>query len=99
MLIASHIKPWKDSSNTERLDINNGILLTPTFDKLFDKFLITFNDNGTIRWSLTRLNEETTGKIKLGYYENEDLIVVINDSNKAYYDYHRNIFETLEVIQ
>jgi len=98
LLIASHIKPWKDSSNIERLDINNGILLTPTFDKLFDKFLITFNDNGTIRWSLTRLNEETIGKLKLGYYENEDLIVDINDSNKAYYDYHRNIFETLEVI-
>jgi hypothetical protein len=99
LLIASHIKPWKESTNSERLNVNNGILLTPTFDKLFDKFLITFNSNGTIRWSQTRLNEETRRKIKLGSVENENLVVEINDYNREYYDYHRRIFESLEVIQ
>ncbi len=37
ILIASHIKPWKDSKNEERLDSFNGLLLLPTIDKLFDK--------------------------------------------------------------
>jgi len=48
LLRASHIKPWRDSSNAERLDGNNGLLLTPDFDHLFDKGLISFEDNGTV---------------------------------------------------
>ncbi len=35
LLIASHIKPWKVSSNEERLDGHNGLLLSPYIDKLF----------------------------------------------------------------
>ena len=38
MLLASHILPWKDADNFQRLDIENGILLNPFYDKLFDKF-------------------------------------------------------------
>lgn len=45
LLIASHIKPWSVSNNTERLDPKNGILLTPTIDKLFDAGFISFSDN------------------------------------------------------
>lgn len=48
ILIASHIHPWKDSSNDERLDVDNGILLSPTYDALFDKHLISFENNGKI---------------------------------------------------
>ena len=48
LLIASHIKPWKVSSNLERLDGNNGLLLSPHVDKLFDKGWITFLDNGDL---------------------------------------------------
>lgn len=44
ILIASHIKPWKFSNNLERLDENNGLLLSPTYDKLFDKGFISFNN-------------------------------------------------------
>jgi len=36
LLIASHIKPWKVSSEKERIDPFNGLLLTPNLDKLFD---------------------------------------------------------------
>lgn len=46
LLIASHIKPWKESTNGERLDGNNGILLSPHFDRLFDAHLISFGDDG-----------------------------------------------------
>ena len=48
ILIASHIVPWKDSTNEERLDVDNGILLSPTYDALFDKKLISFENNGQI---------------------------------------------------
>jgi putative restriction endonuclease len=43
-LIASHIKPWRVSSNLERLDVKNGLLFTPTYDKLFDGGYISFNN-------------------------------------------------------
>lgn len=43
MLIASHIKPAKDSNIYEKANNNNGLLLCANHDKLFDKFLISFN--------------------------------------------------------
>lgn len=48
ILIASHIVPWSESNDTERLDIGNGILLSPNLDALFDQHMISFNDNGSI---------------------------------------------------
>ena len=46
VLIASHIKPWRASSNIERLNGHNGILLSPHVDALFDDHLMTFEDDG-----------------------------------------------------
>ena len=39
VLRASHIKPWRSSSNTERLDLYNGLLLLPNLDACFDSGL------------------------------------------------------------
>ena len=50
LLIASHIKPWRTSSNIERLNGHNGILLSPHVDALFDDHLMTFEDNGRMRF-------------------------------------------------
>ena len=47
-LIASHIKPWRDSANDERLSGENGLLLTPTIDHLFDKGFISFEGDGDL---------------------------------------------------
>lgn len=48
-LIASHIKPWRESSNKEKVDPHNSLLLTPNFDKLFDRGVISFSpSNGKI---------------------------------------------------
>jgi hypothetical protein len=47
-LRASHIKPWKDSTDHEKLDGNNGLLLAPHIDHLFDKGYISFNDSGDL---------------------------------------------------
>ncbi len=45
-LWASHIKPWRDCSNTERLDPYNGLLLAPNLERLFDSGVITFEGKG-----------------------------------------------------
>lgn len=46
ILIASHIKPWKDSNENEKVDKFNGLLLTPNLDKLFDKGHLSFDHKG-----------------------------------------------------
>ncbi len=47
-LIASHIKPWRSADNEERLNPENGFMLTPSIDHLFDKGFISFENNGSI---------------------------------------------------
>nr|WP_082879368.1 HNH endonuclease [Luteibacter rhizovicinus] len=46
LLRASHIKPWRESTNAERLDGSNGLMLAPHIDLLFDRHLISFTDDG-----------------------------------------------------
>jgi putative restriction endonuclease len=43
MLLASHIKPWRDCDSRERLDVANGLTACPTHDVAFDTGLITVN--------------------------------------------------------
>jgi hypothetical protein len=51
-LRASHAKPWADcTTDAERLDVFNGFLLSANLDALFDKFLISFSDEGELRIS------------------------------------------------
>lgn len=44
-MIASHIKPWAASTPKEKIDPYNGYILSPLFDKLFDRGFITFTEN------------------------------------------------------
>ena len=48
LLIASHIKPWAKSSDKEKLDGCNGLLLSPHVDRLFDRGFISFGNDGTV---------------------------------------------------
>lgn len=48
LLRASHIKPWRDSNNSERLDVFNGLLLSPAYDAAFDARLISFTNDGRV---------------------------------------------------
>ena len=50
-LTASHIKPWVKSNDFEKLDGNNGLLLSPHIDRLFDRGYISFQDNGQLIFS------------------------------------------------
>jgi hypothetical protein len=72
-LRASHCKPWRDSNNEERLDGENGLLLTPNADHLFDRGFIGFDDNGDVlvspvahRESLARLGVVSAQALNVG---------------------------------
>jgi putative restriction endonuclease len=51
ILVASHIKPWRDSDKAERLDPYNGLLLLPNLDRAFELGYITFTEKGSLRAS------------------------------------------------
>ena len=89
ILIASHIVPWSKATDHERLDVNNGLLLSPTYDALFDKYLITFDNKGKIQLSD---KIETSAYQKIGVTGKEQ----INDLsmyNVQYLDRHNQIFK------
>ena len=58
LLRASHIQPWRDSSNRERRDSENGLLLAAHLDAAFDRGLISFADDGKILMHPHRLLDD-----------------------------------------
>jgi predicted restriction endonuclease len=85
LLRASHIKPWRDCSNQERLDPMNGLLLHPTLDHLFDSGLVTFEDNGQIRFS-ERLSAEDAKILQL---DSSETLRKMPEKLKKYMEFHR----------
>ena len=59
-LVASHAKAWSESSNQERLDEFNGLLLSASVDRLFDRGLISFDDDGGLLVSPEVSDEDLT---------------------------------------
>ena len=84
LLRASHIKPWRSSSNMERLDPFNGLLLAPNVDAVFDKGLITFDDSGRIVIS-DHLSEQN--RQSLGIHD--ELAIELNLARQPYMAHHR----------
>ncbi len=85
VLRASHIKPWRFSTNSERLDPYNGLLLLPQYDQLFDKGLISFDEKGTLIRS--RAIEQIESR-KLGIDMN-DRLRTLSKQHRAFLEYHR----------
>jgi hypothetical protein len=86
-LRASHCKPWRDSDNQERLNGENGLLLTPTIDHLFDRGFISFENSGVLivspvahAPSLNRMGVETNRSVNVGTF---------TQGQKQFLDYHR----------
>lgn len=68
VLRASHIKPWREASNAERLNPFNGLLLCAHIDALFDRHLITFEDDGLLKVSsLISADNRTKLGLEPGY--------------------------------
>jgi len=89
ILISSHIKGWSECNEDERLDPDNGILLSPDIDSLFDKHLISFQDNGSIMIS-DKLSKEDLDILGIS-----NLIKLkVDEGMKKYLKHHRNRFNT-----
>jgi putative restriction endonuclease len=87
-LVASHCKPWRDATNEERLNGENGLLLTPSIDHLFDRGFIGFEDSGALiispvahRPSLRRMGVETDHVVNVGGF---------TEGQRAFLDFHRS---------
>jgi hypothetical protein len=87
-LRASHCKPWRDSDNSERLDGENGLLLTPDADHLFDRGFLSFEDDGSVLVSpvahvpsLVRMGLDPKGLINVGKF---------SSGQKTYLAFHRD---------
>lgn len=83
-LQASHIKPWKDSTHRQRLDVFNGFLMCPNHDKVFDKGYITFTDEGNIIISPLLSNS-----VQSLFNLNNRLNIKILPGNRKYLKWHR----------
>ena len=87
-LVASHCKPWRDSTNEERLNGENGLLLTPSIDHLFDRGFLGFEDSGNLiispvahKPSLRRMGVETDRLINVGSF---------TAGQRQFLEFHRN---------
>lgn len=87
LLVASHIKPWAVSSNTERLQVDNGLLLSATYDRLFDSGLITFDTTGKIFLS-SLLSAENITRLHLVAQTTYPLI--LSPQMKLHLEYHND---------
>lgn len=84
VLIASHILSWKNSTDVQRLDVDNGILLSPDYDGLFDKHLISFESSGKIILG----SEVSIKSLKALGITGQERIRGLTTGNKQYLDQH-----------
>jgi len=82
---ASHIKPWRDSTDDERLDPCNGLPLIATLDALFDAGLITFADDGELIVS-KRVNSKERKRLGLS---GQQLSRIPKEKTAEFLCYHR----------
>ena len=87
LLIASHIKPWAVATDSEKIDPKNGFMLSPLYDKLFDRGLMTFTEDRRIVLSnwISPKNKELLG-IKDGQFIQ---LLPLDDDRQSYMQFHR----------
>jgi len=88
ILVASHIKPWRDCVGKEAIDMANGLLLLPNLDRAFDRGLISFADDGKIILS-DRLGSSIAAALGI----NGDMQISktkIMNNHKQFLQYHRD---------
>jgi len=89
-LTASHIKPWRKSDNREKIDGNNGLLLSPHVDRLFDHGFISFSDSGDLLIS-SKLNRDV---LSFWHIDPEANVGAFRPEQCVYLEYHRtNLFK------
>lgn len=99
LFVASHIKGFKDpnTTNEEKYDINNGLLLCGNADALFDKHLITVNENKELEFSFL-LDENIRLKQQLLLLQ-PIFKPILNDKRMKYLKYHYQMFKEKEELR
>lgn len=93
LLIASHIKDWSKSDENEKGSMKNGLILCHNHDKIFDKKMITFDNEGKIMISdklldyIDDLNINASTTLKKNYFDGTKLLV------DEFMEWHRNEFK------
>jgi hypothetical protein len=88
-LKASHIKPWRDATDGERLDGSNGFLLSPHIDHLFDQGYLTFSPDQR----LLVVPDVEDSLIDAWGIHSDVNVGPFTREQSAYLDYHRaNVF-------
>lgn len=89
LITASHIKPWRTSSNFDRINPYNGIALSPLYDRAFDLGYISFGDDGAVlvaegfREQLVRMGLNLDARVSS-----------LTEDHKPYLEHHRsNLFK------
>ena len=83
---ASHIKPWRYSTDEERLDPNNGLPLVASLDALFDAGLISFGLSGTLIVSSVLSESER----QIFGLNSQSLVKTPTQKTALYLEYHRD---------
>ena len=78
-------------NDDEMLDVKNGILLSPLYDFLFDKHLVTFDDEGRLLVS-SKINSQNVEKIGLS----KDIKITLSEGMIKYLRKHREKFRRIE---
>ncbi len=91
LLIASHIKGWAAANDNERMDKENGLLLCAQHDALFDKHLISFDDNGKIL-----ISKSIKEKDRVLLNINLEQKIKMSKQMKDYMSFHREKFEEFQ---
>ena len=87
-LIASHIKPWRESDNSERIDPKNSLILTPNYDKLFDRGVISFSpDTGKIMLPKIHTHEMWKNLERM-HIDDEVQLSCVPDGTDKFLHYH-----------
>ena len=84
-LRASHIKPWSESNDAEKIDGNNGLMLAPHVDLLFDQGFISFDDDGTLMIS-KQIDDEVLNLWRIPKALN---VGSFTTEQSVYLDFHR----------
>ena len=95
MLLAGHIKPWKDSTPSERLDLRNGLAACPAHDVAFDTGMLTVNGGLRIHLARPLADAIQTDPLARQYYGRPPMreVILLPEGAQAparkYLDWHR----------
>lgn len=88
LLIASHIKPWAVATDKEKIDHKNGFMLSPLYDKLFDRGFMTFSEDRRIVLSnwISPANKKRLGIVEGQFIQ----MLPLDEERQVYLEFHRS---------